>query len=535
MSDKRIEVIRDKRTGYPDVQAMLAQMEDWSMAEKFSEPFWRLNNLYKIVDKNANVVTFVMRPEQADLYVATLKHPRHVILKARQLGFSTFIQILALDKCLINSNETVSLIAQDKESASKIMDSKIKFAYDHLPKEIRAIKTFEKSNKDTFLLSNNSKIYVSVSARSGTATMVHFSEMAKSYVNDPAKTREFWNGTMPALVPGGLAFIESTAEGATGDFYEAYTSKAMDFPQDPRVWQRHFYPWWGTPEYTSPYEPDGGYDKELIAYFEELEKQGIKLTKEQKNWYAAESRSIDNMKQEYPSTPEEAFATSQESQMWGVPLQRLRARGNIKPTPYLVNYPAFAWFDIGHDDFATCWCFQFVNDAWRCFAYFEIQKGELSWFFEKFSARGYRFRSLFLPWDSELQHFGVGQSISLAEEARGWGYDIRVVPRSDNKIRDIAATGKIIPDIQFNDDPASGVPDGLKKIGSYRKKKAPDGGYLLEPYHDSGGCCDAADALRQFAVSREYVESMLYDEDMTGGMMDEGGISVQRPKSMTGY
>lgn len=495
-------------------------------------PFWRLNNLYKIVDKNAKVITFVMKPEQADFYIATTKHPRHVILKARQLGFSTLIQIMALDRCLINSNETVSLIAQDKESASKIMESKIKFAYDYLPKEIRAHKPYEKSNKDNFVLCNNSKIFVSVSARSGTCTMVHFSEMAKSYVEDPAKTREFWNGTMPALVPGGLAIIESTAEGATGDFYEAYTFKAMDNPQDPKIWQRHFYPWWGTEEYQSDYPPEGGFDKDMKLYFDELEQKGVHLTDRQKNWYAAESRTCDNMKQEYPATPEEAFEQSMESQMWGIPLQRLRAVGGIKPTRYIGNMPAFAWFDIGHDDYACCWCLQFIDDQWKCFAYFEVQKGELAWFFEKFSARGYRFRKLFLPWDAKLVHFGVAKSVSLEEEARNWGYDIVVLEKSDNRTRDIAATGKYIPEIQFNDDPASGVPDGLKKIGSYRKKKAPDGGYLLEPYHDSGGCCDAADALRNFVVSKHYVESLLYDEDMNG---ETEGIVPMRHKSMTGY
>ena len=74
-----LRVIRDPVSGYPIVKEMLAEMEDWSPEEKFSNQFWRLNNLYKIVDKNSKVVTFVMKPEQADLYVSINQHPRHVI------------------------------------------------------------------------------------------------------------------------------------------------------------------------------------------------------------------------------------------------------------------------------------------------------------------------------------------------------------------------------------------------------------------------------------------------------------------------
>jgi len=529
-----LKIFRNPKTGYPDVPKMLEQMDDWSEAEKFSEEFWRLNNLYKIVDKNQRTITFVMKPEQADFYLSTLNHPRHIILKARQLGFSTLIQIMALDRALINSNETISLIAQNKDVASKIMESKIKFAYDHLPKEIRAHRPYEKSNREQFVLSHNSKIFVSVSARSGTTSMVHFSEMAKSYVEDPAKTKEFWTGTMPALVPGGLAIIESTAEGAVGDFYEAYTDKAMDAPQDPRTWMRHFYPWWGSEEYQSDYAPDGGFDKELKMYFEQLEqKHGIVLTEQQKNWYAGESRTIKGeMKQEYPSTAEEAFEQSSESKMWGNALNRMRALGMEKPTRYITNFPAIAWFDIGHDDFATCWCMQLIDEQWRCFAYFEIQKGDLSWFFEKFQYRGYRFKCIFLPWDSEQKHFGMSESTCLADEARNWGIDVRVVPRTDNKVRDIAAAGKFIPEVQWNDSLESGVPDGLKKLGAYKKRKAPDGGYLLEPYHDSGGACDAADAFRAFVMTKDYAASLLYEDDMNESLEN---IKPRRPNSITGY
>ena len=514
-NNNELVVIRDPISGYPDVQAMLAQMEDWTAEEKFCNQFWRLNHLYKIVDKQSRVVTFVMKPEQADLYCAILKHPRHTICKSRQLGFSTFIQIFYLDCAVFNSNENIFIIAQDKDAASAIMETKIKFAYNNLPEDIKQVRKVVKSNSDEFLLNNNSKITVTVSARSATATRIHSSEMAKSYIKDPEKTHEFWTGTLPALIPGGTCCIESTAEGSAGDFYEAYMNKSMDNPQDPNTFQRHFYSWWRSPEFTSDVAPEGGFDSDLRKYFMELnDKYGIKLTDRQKNWYAAMSRTLGfKMKQEYPTVDTEAFEQTNESQVWGRPLTIMRANGRVKNTPYLTNYPAVVTFDIGHSDLAACWCAQWVDDEWRIFAYLEIRKGDIGWFLEKFAMRGFKFKIVFLPHDAAHGSFKDGDR-SLASEVENWGYNVFVIPKTKDKLKDVYETGKFLVDCRFNSDPESGVPDGLKRLENYRKKKAPDGGYLMDPQHDSLGNCDAADAFRYLSTVSEMVKAELYETDM---------------------
>ena len=535
--NKEIQVIRDPVSGYPDVQAMLAQMDDWTPEEKFCNQFWRLNNLYKIVDKTSRVVTFVLKPEQADLYCAIRKHPRHVICKSRQLGFSTFIQIFYLDCAIFNSNENVFIIAQDKDAASAIMETKIKFAYNNLPPEIKETRKVVKSNSDEFLLNNNSKITVTVSARSATATRIHSSEMAKSYIKDPEKTHEFWTGTLPALIPGGTCCIESTAEGSSGDFYEAYMNKAMDNPQDQNTFMRHFYSWWRSPEFTSDNPPTGGFDSDLRKYFMELEERyNIKLTERQKNWYAAMSRVLGfKMKQEYPTVDKEAFEQTNESQVWGRPLAIMRANGRIRNTPYLQNYPAVCAFDIGHNDLAACWCGQYVDDEWRIFGYLEIRKGDIGWFLEKFSQRGWKFKTIYMPHDAENGSFKDGDR-SLASEVRNWGYNVVVVPKATDKLQEVYYAGKFLPECRFNSDPESGVPDGIKRLENYRKKRSADGGYLIDPQHDSFGNCDAADAFRYFAVMSEFTKETIYEEDMDA-YLDEVVYdpSSNKSTSPTGY
>jgi hypothetical protein len=70
---------------------------------------WRLNNLYQITDRNGRRVTFTMNSAQEALYRAM--HRQNVILKARQRGFTTFIQLFMLDACLFNLDIRAGTIA----------------------------------------------------------------------------------------------------------------------------------------------------------------------------------------------------------------------------------------------------------------------------------------------------------------------------------------------------------------------------------------------------------------------------------------
>ena len=93
-----------------------------------SNQVWRLNNLYQIRDKDANQVCFVMNASQEYLYYH--KWFLNIILKARQIGFTTFIDLLILDTCLFNPNIKAGIIAHHKDDAQAIYEEKIIFPYD---------------------------------------------------------------------------------------------------------------------------------------------------------------------------------------------------------------------------------------------------------------------------------------------------------------------------------------------------------------------------------------------------------------------
>ncbi|MEI7340461.1 terminase [Pectobacterium brasiliense] len=286
---------------------------------KLSNPWWRLNNLYKIENEKGQLVTFRMRPAQRRLFKQM--HYRNIILKARQLGFSTAIDIYLLDQALFNKNIKCGIIAQDKTAAGEIFRTKISIPFDNLPGWLRSsFKITERrsgANGGYILFSHGSSIQVATSFRSGTVQRLHISEHGKICAKYPAKAKEVRTGTLNAVHDGCIVFDESTAEGVGGDFHTMST-RALELAQSGvdltmQDYKFHFYPWFDDPKYVAPV-PAGGlrlskYHQEYFAAVEAATR--VTLSDEQKQWYIRkEVEQGEEMKQEFPSTPQEAFLTS---------------------------------------------------------------------------------------------------------------------------------------------------------------------------------------------------------------------------------
>ncbi len=310
---------QDDRLNDADIAVMTEAEQIAYIKVHLSDVWWRLNNLYKIVNEDGELVTFRMRPAQRELFKNM--HYRNIILKARQLGFSTGIDIYLLDQALFNKNLSCGIIAQDLSAAGEIFSTKISIPFDNLPVWLRA--TFqintrrEGANGGHIEFAHGSKIRVSTSFRSGTVQRLHISEHGKICANYPAKAKEVRTGTLNAIKDGCIVFIESTAEGVGGDFHTMST-RAMDLgqlnlPLTSQDYKFHFFAWWQDPKYQTSV-PTGGlrlskYHQEYFAAVEQT--MGITLLDEQKQWYIRkEIEQQEEMKQEFPSTPSEAFLTS---------------------------------------------------------------------------------------------------------------------------------------------------------------------------------------------------------------------------------
>lgn len=153
------------------------------LAKCLADPLWRVFSgcLYKIKIKGddfrdeygvlqvPDTFELPFKPNDAQKRFMDRLWYRNIILKARQLGFTTLICILWLDQALFNANQNCGIIAQDLPTVFSIFKDKIKFAYDNLPEQIRARFRLKTCNKSEMEFGHNgSSIRVATSFRSGT-------------------------------------------------------------------------------------------------------------------------------------------------------------------------------------------------------------------------------------------------------------------------------------------------------------------------------------------------------------------------------
>lgn len=181
------------------------------------DKYWRLNNLYFITDKQGKKIRFRMTDEQIEYFQGM--HTRNIILKARQLGFTTECCIIQLDAALFESAKC-ALIAHTLNDAKRLFREKVKYAYDNLPAEIRAANPARNDAAGELVFSKGGSLYVSTSFRGGTLRYLHVSEFGKICAKFPHKAREIVTGAFEAVATDCFVTIESTAEGRAGYFFD---------------------------------------------------------------------------------------------------------------------------------------------------------------------------------------------------------------------------------------------------------------------------------------------------------------------------
>jgi len=222
-----------------------------SVKEKLKDPWWTLNHLYRIVDKDGNDIPFQCNWAQKDMFEN--HHNRNVILKARQLGSTTFWCLYFLNKALFQPNKHLGIISYNLASAHVIFNKVIKHAIKSLPEPVKNLKQCQVVSDSAREVSfaNGSSIRVDTNMRSGTLSGLLITEFGKICARYPQKANEILTGSINTVSTNSLCVIESTAEGAAGAFYEmCQDAKKNKGELNPLEWKFFFYPWWGnTKEY----------------------------------------------------------------------------------------------------------------------------------------------------------------------------------------------------------------------------------------------------------------------------------------------
>jgi hypothetical protein len=342
---------------------------------------WRLFHLYKIRNKDGKLVTF--KPNRAQLEFLQKSGKRNIILKSRQLGFTTLECIDNLDDALFQGNFISTMIFHTKQAAEDAFRNKISLAWENLPEDIKNMcnVSTDKSGELRFKQEDGvySSIACSTSGRSNTFSRAHISEFGKMAATEPSKAYEVITGTFSAVPAHGRIDIESTAEGGEGLFYEMY-QKALGNDTDEfdilylegADWKPFFFNWTYDDEGIGKLEEqlkrkemkDPDATKKILA---QVDPDVIKYAKTHKltdlqtifYWRELQSKALPLsqawkvVKQEYPTTVEEAFDASDNKLFDSEKVNELKENSitgdKVKSWTYFKPYKPNHAYGIGVD------------------------------------------------------------------------------------------------------------------------------------------------------------------------------------------
>lgn len=480
------------------------------MKAKLSDPRFTINNLYRIVDKKGQSIPFKMNWAQQDMFENM--HNRNIILKARQIGSTTFWCVYFLNKALFQSNQRLGIISYSLTSAHDIFAKIIKHAYSNLPTKVSMIPQFAivKDSAREIEFANGSSIRVDTSMRSGTLSGLLITEFGKICARYPNKAEEIMTGSINTVSTDALCVIESTAEGSAGQFYDMWQqAQKNDLDTlNELQWKPFFYPWHKHIHEYSLHNDDIKHPKYLQEYYESLDKQyGINLTNDQMNWYTMKYTELgDQIKQEYPSTDDEAFMLSSDGYWYLKEVNEARQEGRITNVPYQPQTYVYTAWDLGFRDSTSIWFFQLLpSGAVHIIDYYENSGEGLHHYAAHINTLPYKamIKIHFMPHDAAAHDLVSG--LSVAKQAKELGMDVQILNRNSvgrtKFMLEVQRCRTLIKRCYFD---SSKTAAGIKCLENYRKKwNESMASYTDEALHDWAS--HGSDAFRYMAQAIETV------------------------------
>jgi hypothetical protein len=231
---------------------------------------------------------------------------RNIVLKARQMGITTYIAARFFVQTITRPGTMTVQVAHDQESAEEIFKIVHRF-WENLPDAMkRGALTRSRANVRQMVfprLDSEYRVATAADVNAGrglTIHNLHCSEVAR-WLRDPAEALASLRAAVPA---DGDIVLESTPNGAGGVFYEEWQhAKETDYT-------RHFFPWWYDDEYRDkvgskrvrPLTPE---EEELVVR--------VRLSDEQIAWRRTNRAQLRNLAaQEYAEDPISCFLASGE-------------------------------------------------------------------------------------------------------------------------------------------------------------------------------------------------------------------------------
>jgi len=485
-----------------------------TLRERLGDHKWRLNNLYFIRDKKGNKVQF--RLNQAQTYMIDNLWYMNIIVKARQLGMTTFFTIFYLDQVLWSKNKMAGIIAHREEDMRRIFRDKILFALKNLHPWLKTLvgdPTVQTASELVF--KNGGNIFVSMSTRGGTPNFLHISEYGYICAHDPNKAEEILQGAINSVDAGQMVSIESTAEGRQGHFYrllmDAEKKRKMGQQLTPLDFKSFFFPWWIDPLYTLDESIPVVITDEMKMYFSVLEnKHKVMLSKGQKNWYIKKKDTTgDGMYEQFPSIIEECFMVNIKGAYYSNEMSRVYEENRIGFFPIDTKYEVNIAWDLGFNDMNVLVFYQEIGEEIRFVDFYENNNYGLEHYVNIIKDKEYRIGKNILPHDVAVHDSSLG----ITRQQFLWDLGLRniFVMEKIGVAVGIEKTRSLFKRFRFNEGSTTKLVEGLHNYRRDYNKKL--GVEMDTPRKD--GNDHRADAVRMLALNYTEKQFNVYGEEDT--------------------
>jgi len=456
-----------------------------STLQKLTDKTWRMNNLYRIVNKQGDSIPFRLNPIQAQVLDGL--HNRNLILKARQVGMSTFSILYMLDETIFNPNLSAGIVSYSLEHAQYVFKRILGHALDNLTPVAKQLAGIVQRSAREITFSNGSFLRVDTSLRGGAYQTVLVSEFGKTCARNPLKADEVISGTLQAVPSDGQVIIESTGEGNEGFYAEMVNQAYQRGNEDLNEleYKLFFFPWYDEKSYRTKQEMS--YDYELEQYFKSLEeKRNISLDKDQRNWYSYQRAVLgDKLKQEFPSTVSEAFLSKSDAYYFQEGIEKAYSENRCLNTSlYDALEPVYVAMDIGVNDLTVMTFYQVIHGEIRIIDHYSDNNKGVDFYANFLLNKPYVYNSIFLPHDAARRDGLIVENTYERDFKRLFSHTntrIIVLPRTDKNLNISNAKIKLSRCVFA----LNRVKPFIDQLCKYRKKWSEQyGKYLDEPYHN---------------------------------------------------
>jgi len=243
------------------------------LLKKIRDPKFYLENFCKIKGKKPGaLIPFILNEAQKDLFNSVNKHNRVIILKARQIGFSTAMVGYFYHRTIMTPGVTTAIIGYNTELTAELLD-KVKTFYKSTPKELRPTIHYNSKHEISFPRMDSKILVLPSTVNVGRGYTLH---------NVLATELSAWEDqedkmmSLEASVPiDGKMVIESTPRGQ-GNLYHRMWMSENDYDKREYGW------WWG-------------YTKDEIEIIKRRMNNPMKFAQEYGLEFLASGRSVFDM------------------------------------------------------------------------------------------------------------------------------------------------------------------------------------------------------------------------------------------------